>query len=917
MGCVYQAYDPKLNRNVAIKLIGDLSRFAADPTLRPRLLREAQALAQVVHPHVVSVFDVGEFREHMFFAMELIEGTTLRDELARGRHDLRTMLQWLDQAGRGLAAAHRAGLVHRDFKPDNVLIDRERRAKVVDFGLARAVDALRHDPVATAMLEEHATMWNRRITETGAFLGTPAYMAPEQFSGSLTDARSDQFSFSIVAYEALFGSHPFSGKDGKLSVAALCNATIEVKGPRRDPGYVRVLSRGLSRDPADRYPSLQHLLDDLVNVPRRRLRRAVAIATVVCAAAACFGGRAIQVHRAHRCEAAAEQALAGIWDAPRRGKLENVLAGDGKAFGRDVWERVAAALDGYGAQWKRTSTELCGRAGWWWSDGDAMHARSSMCLDERRRQLRAVTDVLTNGDQNVRLRAPDVLVQLDALSACTNPAVLASTSVPAHHPGSSRNVDRIRDLLAQSQALDEALQASPAKEAARRALELAREEHDRALAAEALYRLSVVQETDDEYDAAESSVVQALAEAESSGHERLLPRIWLQMLTIVGHEKDRYSEVERLVPFIETHVQRFDPQGPTHVELLFVLGVIEADRGNYERAIEQLRMVLDMTRTVFAENDLRRIQIYQHLIDVERAVSQFDKAIAHARLALAETEALFGKEHPRLAGTLSLLARMLTEQGDLAGARAAREHASRMVEQVFPSENTYLSKSLFDLGYAYLEAAEPEAALSLFRRAHTITVAESWNGASELAAMARAEMELGHLETARAMCEQALAIFTNVVGASHPESLKVGARLGKILRALRRERDALQLCTQLLRTAEQAPGPHAMVGWVLLCIGESYEQLGQLPEALAALERAEKLLEETTTMLPFGRGPEIRFALARVLWRVGGDRERARRLANEALDSYQYEPPLYAKDGIAIRTWLSKLSEPHRQIRGR
>ncbi|WP_394833955.1 serine/threonine-protein kinase [Pendulispora rubella] len=908
MGSVYRAYDPKLNRNVAVKVIRVRSSDAGDTGPRPRLLREAQALAKVVHPHVVSIFDVGEFREQVFFAMELIEGSTLRDVLRRGAHDRRKLLQLLDHAGRGLAAAHDAGLVHRDFKPENVLIDREGRVKVVDFGLARAVDAYKSEDPVPMPPGEWPSVLDQRITETGAFLGTPAYMSPEQYLGLATDARSDQFSFCCVAYEALVGRHPFLNKRGHISAEALCAGEIEISNRRLDPGYLRVLTRGLSRDPSNRYSSIEHLLDELAAVPRRRRRRGVGIAAIVCAAAGLIGVPVLQKHRAQRCEAVATQALADIWDTPRRDKVEGVFVGDAKAFGRDIWQKVAATLDAYAGQWKQTSMELCRSTDWWRNEDNAMHKRSSSCLDERRRELRAVTDVLSGGDRDVRLRAPDMLIQLDSLSACTNVAALALTPLPAYDKATATTVERIRDLLAQSRAFNDARQVGPGEEAARQALDLARTHHHQALAAEALYRLSQIQSTGNNFEASEANIVQALAEAEASGHERLLPFLWNQLIITVGFETDRPNEVERLIPLVESMVKRFDPGGPANIEFATTRGLLDKEGGRYERAMEQFNAALDMSRHAYGENDIRRIMIYQQLAITERTIGQLDAGAAHARAALTETEAMFGPEHPQNMKTLSILARILSEQGDSAGTRAVAERTLRIVEQVSSAENIDpdVPVSLSEIANALLVDAQPAEALALFRRSYDLFPVKTTDATVSLAGIARAEDALGHLEAARTTFEQVLAANRKLLGPGNPGTLTSGARFGRILRLLHREREALQLCTQLLEDGERKGGPKGVhIAMALSCIGESYEQLGQLPQALTALERAKKLLDGEKSPRREYRAI-IDFGLARVLWQTGGDRERARHLATEAADDYEHAGRANAQNAAAVQAWLAK-----------
>jgi serine/threonine protein kinase/Flp pilus assembly protein TadD len=274
MGVVYAAYDPELDRKIAIKLISPvLSDSAPASEGRARLLREAQAMARLSHPNVIAVYDVGAFGDQVFIAMEYVEGITLSQWLAERKRDWREVLSILVQAGRGLAAAHAAGILHRDFKPDNVLVGDDGRARVVDFGLARAAHAagrpdaeLPDDGTGAARaVSARAGILSVAVTEPGKLMGTPAYMAPEQLMGEPVDARTDQFSFCVALYQAFYGELPFSAE----TVTALLDqmkhrrfqqATNGVRVPAR---VRKVLLCGLSRAREDRYESMDDLLRDL------------------------------------------------------------------------------------------------------------------------------------------------------------------------------------------------------------------------------------------------------------------------------------------------------------------------------------------------------------------------------------------------------------------------------------------------------------------------------------------------------------------------------------------------------------------------------------------------------------------------------------------------------------------------------
>nr|MCH9680842.1 protein kinase [Deltaproteobacteria bacterium] len=261
MGTVYSAYDQQLDRKVAIKILREDE--LPDETARLRFNREAQALARLSHPNVVTVHDVGKSHGELFLAMEFIRGESIADWLL-SKPDWRVVLDAFMQAGRGLLAAHQAGLVHRDLKPHNLMRSDEGVVKVLDFGLAQVAN---DDPGLEV------------LTRPGVVVGTPAYMSPEQIQGRLVDASSDQFSFCVALYEALYSERPFEGQGFPAVVLSQFNGQSPLRQAPRDtrvPNAVhKVLIRGLELRPEERWPSMEALLEALSRAPRRRLKRSV------------------------------------------------------------------------------------------------------------------------------------------------------------------------------------------------------------------------------------------------------------------------------------------------------------------------------------------------------------------------------------------------------------------------------------------------------------------------------------------------------------------------------------------------------------------------------------------------------------------------------------------------------------------
>ena len=294
MGVVYAAHDRELDRHVALKVLRD---SAVTDEERTRMLREGQAMARVTHPNVITVHEVGAEGDLVFLAEELLDGGTLGDWLEH-RHTQAEIVEKFVAAGRGLAAAHAAGLVHRDFKPDNVLLGKDGRVRVADFGLARALGG--DDPAVTRAnrpAPDSSTSPMSQLTRTGAVMGTPMFMAPEQHLGERADERSDQFAFCVALYHALYADFPFPGKTS----VALADAVIEgrmnrVPRGRHVPARLRaVVMRGLANKPGARFPSMTALLAELTRPPGHAARNAgIAIGVVALAGAAVVGGYALR-----------------------------------------------------------------------------------------------------------------------------------------------------------------------------------------------------------------------------------------------------------------------------------------------------------------------------------------------------------------------------------------------------------------------------------------------------------------------------------------------------------------------------------------------------------------------------------------------------------------------------------------------
>jgi WD40 repeat protein len=318
MGTVYEARDPELARSVAVKLMRE-----PDQHLAMRLLREAQALAQLQHPNVVAVYELGLHDDQIFVAMELVDGESLDRYFERERPGWRAAVALFIQAGHGIVAAHAKGLVHRDIKPANLFVDAGGRVRVGDFGLARLDDDEPSSPDQPSRKLQRSTavtlsgggppeelreplspregMLETPLTHAGALLGTPSYMSPEQLRGKRGTAASDQFSFCIALWKAVFGAHPFAGSGDELAVSVLEGRRRETRAAKAPRWLVRALDRGLAQDPAARHPSMAELVRVLERGVSRRRTAIVGVAVVVALIAAIGAWRVVvEMRRADR-----------------------------------------------------------------------------------------------------------------------------------------------------------------------------------------------------------------------------------------------------------------------------------------------------------------------------------------------------------------------------------------------------------------------------------------------------------------------------------------------------------------------------------------------------------------------------------------------------------------------------------------
>ena len=694
MGSVYAAWDLELHRRVALKVLHEGARAQL-------LLREGQALAQLKHPNVVTVHDVGHAGERVFIAMELVEGASLRRWLAaapRGRRDIVAVFL---QAARGLAAAHAAGLVHRDFKPDNVLVGDDGVVRVADFGLARAV----HDgDTVQEPSSPPSPLLGGRMTRTGAAVGTPRYMSPEQRAGRPADARSDQYSFCVTLWEALYGEHPERRDDS------------ERPRPVAVPARLRAaLVRGMSDDPAGRWPSMA----ELSHAIGRDRSRAPWLVTGAAVAAAVVAGFVWM--RAHDPERRCAARIA--WTEPERA---GVSAGAPAA---------ADALDRYAADLGAMQVDAC-RTHARGDETDASFDLRARCLARREHQLHVLAAELAHADRALAGRAA---LAADSLAPVAECADVASLSAPARVPPAPVRaaVAALRDEIDTDTTLQLAGRTRDAAIRLGGAVLVADLVGFRPAVAEALAHQGEAEILLERLGDAEATLRQAALVAQSSGDDATAVYAETRLLYAVAYDGRRVAEARVWGDLAGATIERL---GATP----------EADR---------LRALLS-----------------ERLCDLEHRAGRLPEAEAHCRRALVLWERLAPDSY-HVGDALDLLAGALDGRGkgEEAEAVARREVALRLKLRSPPYN---LAMAYKQLGNAELSQHRPADALADFERGAALARDALGPRALVVAAilnnMAIAEVKLGRFDDAAALYRESQSIYIDHLG---PASPKVGMTL--------------------------------------------------------------------------------------------------------------------------------------------
>mgnify|MGYP000025184986 CR=1 FL=1 len=834
----------------------------------------------------------------------------------------------------------------RDFKPDNVMIGKDGRVRVMDFGVARAAQAPggQATPIRRPELPRQVvTALQTDMTQAGSILGTPAYMAPEQWFGHNVDARTDQFSFCVALWEALFGARPFAG--GTLTeLITSVTAGERMPAPRAPvPSWVRrVVERGLAVDPDKRWPSMSALLVALTFGERRRRRRN--LAAIALAIGAAGAGLAGVRHLDHERRIATcvdhGREISGTWNTTTATAMRDAMLATGARFAATSADRVVASVDPFVVAWSDARRDACIR-----SDVDLTWDRDTAtraddCLLEMRWSLAGLLDILTRADAAAVERAAQAAAGLPRPAACLDAAALANRPRPPHDEAARTEAAEIRRALEHALSLRAAGRYADGLAEAEALVPRADALEFPPLAARTRIVVGGLRVLLSDPASARSWLVDGLVLAASAGADELVADAASELTGLLSAKLGEYAEAREWGRLGEALLVRQgqleSPRGarllhnlanvdygvgdyaaaeagharvlaireavlgPQHPDLsasLNNLGLALNARGDHAASIRAQERALEIRKASLGPDHPELAATLSNLALAHRAAGDLATADELNRQALALAEAALGPDHPTVANILNTLASVAQDQGHLEEARTMLERSIAIRVRTLGPEHSSVATSQCNLAGVLLNLGEVDAARRLYDLAVPQVERTLGPDHPSLASVLNNAALAADPATARRYNERALAIRERTIGPDHPDTAMSLNNLANDHREAKEFDAAMSLYARAITAWEKTLGPdHPNIALSLLGSGEILLAQNRPAEAVARFERACAL---RAAALPDVLA-QCRFVLARGLW-AQGDRPRARELANQALAGY----PEAAKPRADITAWLA------------
>jgi len=900
MGVVYSAYDPELDRKVALKLLRPgLSSRTDDSSViaRKRLLREAQALAKLAHPNVVAIHDVGLHRANVWLAMEFIDGMTFRKWMGQP-HAWQEVVAKMMAAGRGLAAAHQAKLMHRDFKPDNIMVGHDGRVRVMDLGLARASDEVEPLPIELEGEINNSTdsaLLSANVTRAGAVLGTPTYMAPEQLKSESCDARSDIFAFCVTLWESLYGKRPFASPTFMRLTTNIVKGNIqEPPSGRRVPGWLRrACLKGLASDPDRRWATMSELLETLEKglAQSRWWRVGVALfAVLVCA------GGAVAIHQLNILQTRAECRSEGgridtVWNHDVRTQLREGLLATGSPIAESTFHKVTPYLDDHADEWKAVRSEICitNKVEKTW-DSDQT-AKATWCLEERQIAFEEFVTRVIASDLNSINRTVDAASKLRKPRPCADPFYLHTIPPPPDDPDSIRpvmqkvmranairssgNYAKANRLAVEAKASSESLNWPP-------------------LVAQASWTLGMSLMQLGKHAQAEEAFEEAYFQAATIEAHEIATAAGISLMEVVGLRLTRHDDGMRWWRLTEVSMVHLDPHSK-RIRRGYALDVVAGiyyQKGLYEQSKASLEESLALRLEAVGEEHPSYSNGLNNLALVHLALANHKKAVELGQRALALKQKIHGKNHPNVANSLATVGSFLVFEGEFTQAKKHLQQALKLQQTGIGRDSPHLISTLNHLALVHHALGEEQQAIAGLERAlaisHQAFGPNHIREAEIIESLALVEIDLKAYTQAQARLEHVLDLRKESLEPEDPSIGETQNNLGSLLLLTDLPDQAQEQFAAALKIWKNVLGPeHPRLANAWIGLAKVALRQNQPAQALKLARQAMQRLESS-----HARPIEIaaaKWQLAQALWLHGavGNRNEVLTLLNQARHLYE------------------------------
>ncbi len=926
MGRVLRAYDPRLQREVAVK---ELRATALSTAASARLVAEARSMAAVSHPNVVPVYDVEPLDDgQIILVMQYVAGSTLRQWMKQ-EHPWRRVVETLVAAGRGLAAAHEAGLMHRDFKPANVLLAEDGGVKVTDFGLAKPAGARERSGSGSGSgsgsrsgsADEHYAMALPAVsssetrTEAGIVLGTPRYMAPEQHFGSPLSAAADQYAFCVTLWEALVMAPPFTG--GSLGKK-------KREGPPDWPGegvprfVVDALTRGLSPKAEDRWPSMRALLERLSNDPAKRRNKRLTAAGLVTltATSAGFAWQAYSTDAAGTCAGAAAE-LDAAWGEAVHEDAERAFLGEDTPYTRATWQRATERLDAYARSWVEGHEDAC-NATVRGVQSEAVLDLRMACLRSVELDLRAVTGVLANADTDVRNNVDALLEGLPAVERCADVERLRADV----EPPPDDVAEAVHDARAHLAAADAERHAGRFEGALTRSRDaqtrLSGVDYPPVFAELHLTQGTVFDHLG-RYDDAVEALRLASRLAASTGQRELLREATTRSVDVLGRRMSRFAEALALLPVAEGLAEGHPLE---EADVANTLALVLLDKGDVAEAELAQRRAFELRRAALGEGHPALGASHHSLALVLSAQSRHAEELEHHRKSLEIWMNALGPEHPNVSMAMSNIATSYFHQGLYEESETAHRESLALRVAALGEDHPEVLHARVNFALALCKQGQWEVCSAELERA---LEAQKRVLGAENRALSRTYINLGVAKQVQGKAEEAaqynalgLEIAEKTLGPDHHDTAVVRINIANALAARGEHARAAEAYRKSLGTLEKTlGGEHASVAIARNNLAAMLEEQGKFDEAEVQYRKALEI-RLATIGEDHPNVASVRMALARVLLGRGASAE-ALGLAEQAWTKMQdAEPPLRGESAFVLaRAVLEEGHDAPRRARAR